>query len=217
MMARMKKTVPLFLACWVAGCQGSTPARNATGTSISSSAILVRARLSLPSGELHSGYIDFDIESDARDYRLRALPGTSLYVVEPGAYRFSPVRGLFGKVKDELRIDFNGRTYKIAFPLALLRHNSIVVKPRRIVSLGILEAKLERVSGSLEPKVTFSLLEDPTTQKSLVEDMIHKMMDKSTDPEMRDTAVAWSRALEEALVQLQEVQDASPTFKPGPR
>jgi len=217
MMARMNKAAPLVLACMVAGCQGSAPARNGAATSISNSAVLVRARLSLPSGELHSGFIDFDIESDVRNYRLRALPETTLYVVEPGAYRFSPVRGLFGKVKDELRLDFNGRTHTIAFPLSLLRHNSIVVKPHRIVSIGIVEAKLERVSGSLEPKVSFSLVEDRTTQKSLVEDMIHKMMDKNVEPEMRETAVAWSRALQEAMVQLQEVQDASPTFKPGPR
>lgn len=227
MMARMNRRrsvvgLPLALAALapivlLLGCQGSTPPRNTTPTAVSNAAVLLRAKLSLPSGEIRSGYIDIDIESDANDYRLRALPGTTLYVIEPGAYHFSPARGLFGSVKNELVINFNGRSKPITFPLSLLRHDSFDVKPHHIVSIGILEARLENVSGSLEPEVSFRLVDDPTTRKSLVEDMIHKMMDKNLDPDTRDTAVVWSRALEESLVELQEVQDASPSYKPGPR
>ena len=201
----------------MAGCQGTTPAKNATPNAISSSGLLVRCRVYLPSGEIQSGYVDFNLESEGRSYRVRALPSTTLYVVDPDSYHFSPVHGVFGAVKNELAIDFNGRVYKIPFPLALLRHDSIIVKPHHIVSIGILEARLERVSGSLEPQVRFALLEDVRTRRSLVEEMIHRMMDKNVDLETRETAVAWSRELQEALVGLEEAQDAAPTYKPGPR
>src|SRR5207244_4078004 len=73
------------------------------------SAVLLRARLFLPSGEIRAGSVEINLESDAKKYRFGvAARESNLYFVPPGAYRLAPTRGVFGGAENELTVDFNG-------------------------------------------------------------------------------------------------------------
>src|SRR3989442_12891895 len=87
------------------GCRGSAPAYRAH-PSAGKSAVLLRARLFLPSGEIRAGSVEINLESDANKYRFGvAARESNLYFVQPGAYRLAPTRGVFGGAENELTVD----------------------------------------------------------------------------------------------------------------
>ena len=205
----------VLLAASLAGCRGTTPSRNAD-PSLGMGALLMRGRLITPTGDAASGRLHIDFESDSEVYRLKLSPvETTLYAVEPGIYRYHPTRGIIGLPQTLLRVVINGRGYKTPFPMDILRRDRITVGPGKVVPLGILEARIEPVRGTAGMKLSVRLDDSVAARRALVQEMIHKMLDAETDPDLSQTAIAWTRALDQALVVLQGSSDRRPAFKPG--
>lgn len=202
-------------AVLLSGCRGTAPARSADPAS-GWSAVLLRGRLILPSGEIRDGGLSINLESNEAAYRLGAAPReTIFYAVKPGTYRVSPTRAVFGIVQAKLTVYFNDHTYKVPFPDELLHHGEIVVKPGEIVSLGILEARLARPSPDVPTEISVALIDDPDTRRELVQQMIQKIMDPKISPDARDNLVGWSMALEQALVNIQGSPNAATAIEPS--
>jgi len=176
----------------------------------------MRGRLISPSGEIRDGGIDINLESEDEKDRISVVPKeTNLYVVNPGIYYLLPTRGVFGGQETEITVDFNGQSYRAPFPQSILHHDKIVVKPGKIVSIGVLEARLKLVPGNPQPELTVTLYDDVQTRRDLVEQMIHNMMDPKISPELRDNAANWTMALDQALIDLQEAHDAASPANPA--
>lgn len=214
-MGIVRRLALLALLCTSAGCRGTYPAKN-EDPSLGVSAILVRGRVLLPTGETQSGKLLLNLESEGERYRVRFPPKeTTLYIVEPGVYRLYPTRNIFGGPQDKLKIVVNGRSYRVAFPRDILRRDPIAIKPGKIASIGALEAKLVPNAGKPGFKIEVTLDDGIETRRQLVQDMISRMMDPDAAPSQRENAVTWTRALEQALVQIQGSNETKPAFKPS--
>ena len=218
----MRRCAPALLAVLLlAGCRGTVPAKNGKPEQ-GIAAVLIGGRIILPTGEIQDGSLFINLEGEggreAEVYRLPVPPQQAvLYQVEPGNYRLAPTRSIFGRHQASLKIIANGRRLSAPFPREVLRKPKIPIRPTRIVSLGVLEAQVmapRRPSG--EPAVRVRLDDSIETRRRLVERTIRDMMNPEADRDIRDSAVSWTRALENSLSELLAETQRSPLFKPSP-
>jgi hypothetical protein len=187
----------------LSGCGGTAPSTRAD-SSQESSGVLIQGRLIMPSGEIREGGMVVNLESEDHQYQMAIAPRqTSLYFVKPGTYRIAPPRGVFGNAEATWTVQFSDQKYSGTFPDALSRHAEYVVRPGKIVSLGIVEARLSKTGEHEKPILSGTLIEDVDSKRELVQDSIRKMGDPKLSATERETAINSSMALQEALVELQ--------------
>lgn len=216
------KALPVVLALGVfaQGCRGAIPSpkdRTAQGLT----GVLLGSRVILPSGETKSGTIVLNLEgvSEGADqkitYRLPVhLKRPVLFQIEPGVYHLRPTRSTLGFSRDALDIRVERTNYRVPFPRDMARRPAMALKPGKIVSLGILEARLVPPLPGEEPSVKIRLDDDAAARRKLIEDTIKIMMDPAAPQAERDHAVTWSRALQNSLLEIEaENQKFVPTNK----
>jgi len=209
-----------LLAAAAAGCSGTTPkVRGVPEEGIA--AVVVGGRFITPEGETESGRLIINLEGEgdrrAEVYRLPILPRQSLlYQVEPGPYRIGPTRNILGFPQPLLKVRIRGKTYTLRFPPDVLRKPKMDIRPKKIVSIGVFEVRLQQALPGQPPLVKVRLDDSVDTRRKIVQDIIHQMMDPQTNLDTRESAVAWSRALQNTLMELVAEVDRAPLFKSGP-
>jgi hypothetical protein len=126
-----------------------------------------------------------------------------LYQIEPGRYRLGPTRGYFGSPKPTLAVTSEGADLKPPFPREWMSESSFRARPSKISSMGIIEVIVDPAAKAAAPSVSLRFDDSVQTRRSLIEGMIHAMMDSQASPADRAEAIAWSRPLEEALINIQ--------------
>ena len=145
------------------------------------------------------------------------LPRKSLlYQVEPGLYRLGPTRGLFGFHQPLLKVRVEEGTYRLPFPRDILRKPALDIKPKKIVSIGVFEVKIEPALPGRAPAVKVRLDDSVEARRQAVQDIIREMMDPTVPLADRESAVAWSRALQNSLMELVSETERAPLFTPAP-
>ena len=143
-------------------------------------------------------------------------PGeTTVLRVEPDIYRLHPTRNLFGFVQRDLTVTIAGRSFRVPFPRSILRKEQVDLKPTRAVAIGILEVKLLPIRKGERPKIEVRLIDDIDAKRELLEEVIDKMMDTKTPVEIRSASVSWTRAIENAVIDLQGLEQEQRAFKPS--
>jgi hypothetical protein len=217
----MRKATLLAAAVALSACRGTVPDRDAPPEQ-SISAIAIGGRLILPSGETRQGYTYVNFESDgggsrAEVYRLPITGGEDfLYLVEPGTYRLAPTRSIFGFYQPILKVVIEGRTYRLPFPREILRLDPFDVKPSKILALGILEAKVFPALPGRPPEIRVRLDDSVAARRTVVQDLIRQMMDPTHSLDARESAIAWSRGLQNSLMQIVSEEERRPMYKPAP-
>lgn len=216
-MTRALAALAVLLA--LTACRGSVPAEDAPPEQ-EISAILIGGRMLLPSGETRRGrtYVNFETDGGSRAevYRLPVTAGTnSLYLVEPGTYRLAPTRSLFGFYQPQMTVVIEGRSYRVPFPREILRLDPYKIGPKKIVTLGVLEARVMPALPGRRPELRVRLDDSVAARRKIVQDMIHQMMDPSRPADARDSAIAWSRALQNSLLDILSEEDRRPLYKPA--
>ena len=183
------------------------------------SSVLIGCRVTLPTGETPTGSLALNLEGvkNTETYRLPIEPRRALlYQVEPGLYRLGPTRSIFGFHQDLLKVSVAGHSYKVPFPRDILRKEAIEVKPTRIVALGVVNVELlDHLPG--RPATVRVWLDDSLqTRRGLVQAEIHAMMDPNAAAEERSAALAWTRALDEALSDLLTEAERRAPFRAVP-
>jgi hypothetical protein len=202
-----------------AGCAGASPSlghRPERGLS----SILIGGRIMLPTGETRYGrmWINFEGEGNGKgngeSYRLAIRPGEPiLYQIEPDTYHLAPTRNLFGMRQPRLEVVIEGRSYYADFPRAIQRKGAIPVGPSKIVALGVLEAKLAPGAPGRPPQLSLWFDDGPVARRKLAEDTVRAMMDPEAPAAYRENAVQWSRAVQQALLDITEEPAPVPLFK----
>lgn len=215
----MKRLLPLLLAFGAAACRGTVPERNGPPEQ-AIAAVLLGTRFSLPTGETRGGKTVVNFESEggrqAEVYRLPVGGGENfLYLVEPGVYRVMPTRSLFGFHQATMKATIEGRTYRIPFPRELLRLPAYEVKPSRILPLGILEYKVQPALPGQPSRITVRLDDSVEARRKIVQDTIRDMMDPRRSSDVRESAIAWTRSLQNSLLELLAEEERRPTYKPA--
>jgi hypothetical protein len=211
----------MSLLCVLAGgCSGTIPTKGGLPEQ-GISAVIVSGRFLTPTGETQSGRIFVNLDGEggkrAESYRLPIRPRQSLlYQVEPGLYRLSPTRNIFGFRQPILKVRIEGKNYFIPFPRDILRKAPLDIKPKRIVSIGVVEVHLQPALPGQTPTVKVRLDDSIAARRQIVQDIIHEMMDPATATDDRESAVAWSRALENSLMDLLSETERTPLYKSGP-
>lgn len=204
-----------------AGCQGTRPALYEDPVQGLSS-VIVAGRIVLPTGETPSGLMHLNIEGqqegrDAEVYRLAILPQrTLLYQIEPGSYRVGPTRSVFGFPQAQLAIKIEGRSYKVPFPRELLRKAPFLVKPARIYPLGVLEATISSRAAGQKPLIKVRLDDSVAARREITQQVVRSMMDPRASHELRSSAISWTRALDQTLLDLLSESDRPPSYKRAP-
>ncbi len=216
----MKRASLLAAALALAACRGTVPDRDAPPEQ-SISAIVIGCRMILPSGETRRGRTAVNFETDggsrAEVYRLPVSGGENfLYLIEPGTYRLAPTRSFFGFYQPVMKVVIEGRTYKLPFPRELLRLDAFTIKPSKILALGVLEARVLPALPGRRPEIRVRLDDSVAARRSVVQDMIHEMMDPTRGLETRESAISWSRGLQNSLLDILAENDRRPMFKPAP-
>lgn len=216
----MKRLLPLLSLALLAACQGSVPERNGAPEQ-AISAILIGTRFSLPTGETRGGKTVINFESEggreAEVYRLPVGGGENyLYLVEPGVYRIMPTRSLFGFHQTTMKASIDGRTYRIPFPRELLRLPAYPVKPSRILALGILEYKVQAALPGQASRVSVRLDDSVEARRKIVQETVRDMMDPRRSSDVRESAIAWTRSLQNSLLDLLAEEEKRPTYKTAP-
>jgi hypothetical protein len=220
----MRTRLLLAGALALSGCHGTTPPINGSPER-GISAVLIGGKITLPTGPTRNGKMWIDLEGEeerGRDtipeiYRLIVRPQQALmYQVEPGLYHFAPARTMIGTSSPYVSVKIEGRTYRVPFPKDILRRAAIDVKPAKIVSLGILEASLEKALPGRKPVLRVKLNDSVQARRDLVQDMIHNMMDPNTPSPVRESAVDWTRALDQTLGELTAESVRPAPFRKGP-
>ena len=216
----MKKIVVLAAALGLAACRGTVPDRDAPPEQ-KISAIMIGMRLVLPSGETRNGYTAVNFETDggssAEVYRLPLRGGENfLFLVEPGTYRLAPTRSLFGFYQPTMTVVIEGRKYRVPFPRDIQRLNAYTVKPAKILSLGILEARVMPALPGRKPEVRVRLDDGISSRRKVVQDTIREMMDPTSSSEARESAISWSRALQNSLMDILSEENRRPMYTPAP-
>lgn len=215
----MKSMLPLLFAFGVAACQGTVPERNGPPEQ-AIAAILLGTRFSLPTGETRGGKTVLNFESEggrqAEVYRLPVGGGENfLYLIEPGVYRVMPTRSLFGFHQNTMKAVIEGRSYRIPFPRELLRLPAYEVKPSRILPLGILEYKLQPALPGQPSRISVRLDDSVEARRKIVQETIRDMMDPRRSSDVRESAIAWTRSLQNSLLELLAEEERRPTYKPA--
>lgn len=216
----MKRLLPLLTAALLAACAGAVPERNAPPEQ-AISAILVGTRFVLPTGETRGGRTVVNFESEggrrAEVYRLPLGGGENfLYLVEPGVYRIMPTRSLMGFHQTVLKATIEGRQYRIPFPRELLRLPAYEVKPSRILPMGVLELEVHAALPGRPSRVSVRLDDSVQARRRIVQETIRDMMDPRRDRDVRESAIAWTRSLQNSLLDLLAEEQKRPAFKPAP-
>jgi hypothetical protein len=181
--------------------------------------ILIGCRMILPTGETPDGYValGFEDQDGGETYRIPVRPQrVLLYQVEPGAYKVMPTRSIFGFHQPNLRVVIEGRSYSVPYPREFMRRETVTVKPRKIVALGVVEVTLSGRRPGQAPTVRVRLDDSVTARRGLSEAMIHAMMDPNAPNDMRSSALAWTRALEESLSGVVSEKERAPAFRAAP-
>jgi hypothetical protein len=215
----MKRSVLLAVILFAAACRGSVPERSAPPEQ-AISAILISCKTILPSGETRNGKITINFDSEGgRQGEVYRLPLTSgdnyLYLIEPGLYRIAPTRSLFGFYQPMMNVVIEGRTYTLPFPRELLRQHAYEIKPGKITSMGSLEATVMPALPGQKPTVRVRLDDSTQARRSVVQTTIRDMMDPRKPVEVREAAFAWSRALQNSLMELLAEEQQRPLYKPA--
>lgn len=215
----MSRALLLAGILFASACRGTVPERNAPPEQ-AISAILIGSRTILPSGETRNGRIVVNFESEggrqAEVYRLPLTGGENyLYLIEPGIYRIAPTRSMFGFYQPVMKIVIEDRTYSLPFPRDLLRQHSYEIKPGKITSMGVLEAKVMPALPGQKPTVRVRLDDSPQARRNVVQSAIRDMMDPRKSTEVRESALAWSRALQISLMDLLAEEEQRPLYKPA--
>ena len=164
----LKRFLACSLACAAAlasGCSGTVPKlRGAPEQGVS--AVLVGGRFVLPTGETGTGRLSVNFEGEggrrAEVYRLPIRPReTLLYQVEPGLYRLSPTRGLFGFHQATLKVRVEDATYRLPFPRDILRKQAYDIKPKKIIAIGVFEAMVQPALPGQRPTIKVRLERHP--------------------------------------------------------
>lgn len=220
----MRKATPLaaVLAAMAAlsACRGAVPRRNAPPEQ-AIAAVLVGSRFLLPSGRTYSGLTHINFESEggrsAEVYRLPVSGGENfLYLLEPGVYRIAPTRSLFGSSQETMKVVIDGRIYRLPFPRDLLRQPPYAVKASKIAALGIIEARVMPALPGQRPQLRVRLDDSVEARRQVVQDTIRDMMDPRRSSETRESAISWSRALQNSLMEILSEEEKRPLFKPAP-
>ena len=203
----MRCALPLLAATLaLSACRGTVPDRD--GPPVHEiAAILIGGRMILPSGETRDAATVVNFETDgaaqAEVYRLPIRGGeTFLYRVEPGSYRLAPTRSLFGFYQPTIEVVVEGRSYRIPFPRQILRLDPFQVRPAKIATLGILEARVLPALPGRPPEISVRMDDSVDARRAVVQDAIHAMMDMSRPVEARESAISWSRALQNSLMEI---------------
>ena len=211
---RMRRLLPLTLMLLIS-CSGSRPVRYGD-FKFGYAGVLVRGRILTPTGETENGRMALNLESSSEKYRLEFEPGmTTLLRIEPDHYRLHPTRNFFGLIQEDLTVVIAGRKFTVPFPRDIMRLTPVEAKPKRLIPLGILEAKLLPIKKGHQPKVIVRLDNGIAARREIVEDMIKKMMDPKSKLKTRDSTVTWSRALEKALIDIQGEEETALSYKPA--
>jgi len=115
--------------------------------------------------------------------------------------------------ESHLSVMVERRLYRVPFPRDILRRDQIAIKPTKVVALGVLEARLIQKPGERKARVEVRLDDSVETRRQLVEEKISHMLNPRVARDLRENAVLWTRALDQALVHLQEEKDYDPAFK----
>jgi hypothetical protein len=180
----------------------------------------LRCRTILPSGETRNGRITVNFESEggrqAEVYRLPLRGGENyLYLIEPGIYRLAPTRSLIGLYQPTMHVVIEDRTYSLPFPRDLLRQHAYEIKPGKITAMGSLEAKVMPALPGQKPKIQVRLDDSTQARRNVVQSAIRDMMDPRKSLEVRESALAWSRALQNSLMELLAEDEQRQIFKPA--
>jgi len=217
----MRKSL-LLAACAAAlsSCRGTIPDRNAPPEQ-AIAAILIGSRFILPTGETLDGLMHVNFESEggrrAEVYRLPVPGGENLlYLVEPGIYRLAPTRSLFGFYQEQFKVVIDGRTYRLPFPRDLLRQPPYAVRASKIVALGVLEARVTKAMPGQPPLVRVRLDDSVESRRKVVQSTIRDMMDPHRASEARESAISWSRAIQNTLMEILSEEEKKPLFKSAP-
>lgn len=213
----------LLAACaalLAAACRGTVPDRNEPPER-DISAILIGGRFLLPSGPTRNGLTHINFESgDDRRAEIYRLPvsgrDNALYLIEPGTYRLAPTRSPLGFHQDRIKILIEGRTHRIPFPRDLLRQPSYVMRPSKIVAIGLIEAHVMTALPGQKPQVRVTLDDSVAARRQLIQDAIRNMMDPRRSSETRESSISWSRALQNSLMEILAEEEKTPLFKPAP-
>jgi len=203
----------------LAACRGSVPQRNAPPEQ-AISAILIDCKTILPSGETRNGRITANFESEggrqAEVYRLPLRGGENyLYLIEPGTYRIAPTRSIFGFYQPTMHVVIEGRTYSLPFPRDLLRQHAYEIKPGKITAMGSLEATVMPALPGQKPTIRVRLDDSTQARRNVVQNTIRDMMDPRKSSEVRESSIAWSRALQNSLMELLAEEQSRQLFKPA--
>ncbi|MBI3563900.1 MAG: hypothetical protein HY079_01735 [Elusimicrobia bacterium] len=201
------------------GCRGTVPERNALPEQ-EISAVLIGGRMILPSGETRNGrtFVNFETEGGDRAevYRLPVKGGeNALFLIEPGTYRLAPTRSIFGFYEPQMKVVIEGRSYRLPFPREILRLEAYPVRPKKIVTLGILEARVLPALPGRKSEIRVRLDDSVAARRKVVQDLIHEMMDPTRPLDARESAIAWSRALQTSLLDILAEEDRKPLYKPA--
>jgi len=202
-----------------AGCSGSMPLRSGRPEE-GIAAVILGARFTTPAGETQSGVLYVNLEGEegrlAEVYRVPILPHqTLLYQIEPDIYRLSVTRSWLGFPQPTLKVRIAGRTYRMPFPREVLRKAPLNIKGKKVFPIGVFEVQLQQALPGQTPQVKISIDDSIPTRRQLVQDIIHQMMDPNVHPDDRERAIAWSRALQNALLDIlaEAETERAPLFK----
>lgn len=210
----MRRFLPLALLL-LGACSGTAPRLQGLPEQ-GISAVIIAGRLTLPAGSAKSGRLFINLEgTDGGEvYRLPVAQGLSLlYQVEPGLYRVSPTRSFFGRHQENLAVRIEGKTYSAPFPREILRKSTLDIKPRKVLAIGIVEATVTEGLGGQPPTVRLRLDDGVDARRKLVQDVVRDMMDPAAPPEARESAIAWSRALQNSLLEVLAETERGPLYK----
>lgn len=216
----MIRALPLAAVLVLAACRGTVPDRDAPPEQ-AISAIVIGARMILPSGETRNGTTAVNFETDggsrAEVYRLPVKGGENyLYLIEPGTYRFAPTRSLFGFYQPTMTVDIEGRRYRLPFPRDIQRLDAYTIKPSKILALGVIEARVMPALPGRPPEIRVRLDDSVMARRHVVQDMIRMMMDPTRSLDTRESAISWSRGLQNSLIDILAEDDRRPLYTPAP-
>lgn len=201
----MRTSLVLLAAAALAACRGSVPRRDVPREA-AHAAVLGGARVLVDGVEAADGSVSVNLESEdsGEAYRLAltAGPATPL-LVEPGTYRWSPVRSLLGFRRAYLEVSAGGRRWRAPFPEGMSAAAPLRLASGGIVSLGVVEARVGLGGDASSPAEPLARLDDgPEARRGLVQGAVRAMMDPSRPEAARESAISWSRALEEELMRV---------------